>query len=108
MKVIAPAPGERTVILVSPGFLSQSEQYTLDRIVDRALRSQIVIDSLDPKGLAILLRESDASRNTIILPDARASQARYHLDASKEFAVPMCWLSSLRAQEANSFTATTI
>jgi VWFA-related protein len=85
VKVIAPAPGERTVVLVSPGFLTQSEQYTLDRIVDRALRAQIVIDSLDPKGLAILLRESDASRSTIVLPDARASQARNHLDASKEF-----------------------
>ena len=85
VNAIASAPGERMVVLVSPGFLSQSEQYTLDRIVDRALRAQIVIDSLDPKGLAILLRESDASRNTIVLPDARASQARNHLDASKEF-----------------------
>ena len=55
-------PGQRTIILVSPGFLSQSEQYQLDRIIDRALRSQVVISSLDPKGLAILLREADASR----------------------------------------------
>ncbi len=86
VKAIAPAPGERSVVLVSPGFLSRSEQYALDRIIDRALRAQIAIDSLDPKGLAILLRESDASRNTTILPDPRASQARYHLDVSKEFA----------------------
>ena len=85
VKAIASAPGERTVVLVSPGFLSQSEQYALDRVIDRALRAQVVINSLDPKGLAILLRESDASSNTIVLPDPRASQARYHLDASKEF-----------------------
>jgi VWFA-related protein len=85
VKAIAPAPGERSIVLVSPGFLSQSEQYTLERVIDRALRAQIVINSLDPKGLAILLRESDASRNTVILPDPRASQARYHLDVSKEF-----------------------
>ena len=31
------------------------------------------------------MRESDASKNTSILPDPRASQARYHLDASREF-----------------------
>jgi VWFA-related protein len=86
VKAIAPAPGERSVVLVSPGFLSESEQCALDRIIDRALRAQIVINSLDPKGLAILLRESDASRNTTILPDPHASQARYRLDVSKEFA----------------------
>ena len=47
------------MILVSPGFLSQSEQYQLDRIIDRALRSEVVVSSLDPRGLAILMRESD-------------------------------------------------
>lgn len=86
VKAIAPAPGERSIVLVSPGFLSQSEQYTLERVIDRALRAQIVIDSLDPKGLAILLRESDASNNATVLPDPRATQARYHLDVAREFA----------------------
>ena len=85
VKLISKAPGERSVVLVSPGFLSQSEQYALDRIVDQALRTQVVINSLDPKGLSVLMRESDASKNTSILPDPRASQARYHLDASREF-----------------------
>src|SRR5262249_36723020 len=32
-------PGRRTIVLVSPGFLSQNEQYELDRILDRAVRS---------------------------------------------------------------------
>lgn len=86
VKFIAQAPGQRTIVLVSPGFLSESEQYPLDRIIDRALREQVVINSLDPKGLAVLMRESDASRNTIVLPDPRASEARHHLDAAKEFA----------------------
>lgn len=85
VKFIAQAPGGRTIVLVSPGFLSESEQYALDRIIDRALRAQVVINSLDPKGLAVLMRESDASRNTIVLPDPKASEARHHLDASKEF-----------------------
>jgi len=82
--VMTQAPGVRTVILVSPGFLSQSEQLALDRIIDRALRSQVVINSLDPKGLAVLMREGDASRSGMVLPDPKATQARHNLDAARE------------------------
>lgn len=78
----APAPGDRSVVLVSPGFLSQNEQPSLDRIIDHALRAGVVINSLDPKGLAVLMRESDASRNTTILADPHAMQARSNLDRS--------------------------
>jgi VWFA-related protein len=84
--LIARAPGDRSVILVSPGFLSESEQYRLDSIIDRAIRSKVVISSLDPKGLAILTREADASGSSTILPDPQATQARHSLDAAKEFA----------------------
>jgi hypothetical protein len=52
-------PGQRTIVLVSPGFLSQSEQYPLDQLIDRALRSQVVISSLDPRGLAVVMRGAD-------------------------------------------------
>lgn len=62
---IAQMPGQRTVILISPGFLSESEKYTLDGLIDRALRSQVVISSLDPRGLAMLLQETDASQKWI-------------------------------------------
>lgn len=85
VKYVAQMPGERSIVLVSPGFLSENEQFAVDRIIDRALRAQIVINSLDPKGLAAVMRESDASRNTIVLADPRTSQARNHLDASQRF-----------------------
>jgi VWFA-related protein len=62
---LAQMPGERTVILVSPGFLSESEKYSLDEVIDHALRSQVVISSLDPRGLALLLRGADASQKWI-------------------------------------------
>jgi VWFA-related protein len=82
VNVMTQAPGVRTVILVSPGFLSQSEQLALDRIVDRALRSQVVINSLDPKGLAVPMRENDVSQQA--LPNPKATQARHTLDAARE------------------------
>lgn len=85
VNVMTQAPGARTVILVSPGFLSQSEQLALDRITDRALRSQVVINSLNPKGLSVQTRESDASRSGIVLPDPKATQARNNLDAARAF-----------------------
>jgi VWFA-related protein len=62
---ISQMPGQRTIIFVSPGFLSESERYPLDKVIDRALRSQVIISSLDPRGLALLMRESDASQKVI-------------------------------------------
>ena len=61
----AQMPGQRTVILVSPGFLAESEQFSLDRVIDHALRAQVVISALDPRGLAMLTGELDASRQWI-------------------------------------------
>jgi VWFA-related protein len=58
-------PGQRTVVLVSPGFLSRSEQFYLDQIIDHALRAQVVISSLDPRGMANLMREGDASHSYV-------------------------------------------
>ena len=86
VKYVAQAPGQRAVILVSPGFLSQSEHLAIDRTIDCALRSQVVINSLNPRGLAVMLRESDASRSSIALANPRTSQARNVQDASREFA----------------------
>ena len=58
---ISQMPGQRTVVLVSPGFLSESEKYTLDDLVDCAVRSQVIISSLDPRGLVVLMG-ADASQ----------------------------------------------
>lgn len=84
VKYIAQAPGQRIVVLVSPGFLSESEQYAIDRTIDSALRSQVIINSLDPKGLAVLMREEDASNSSPILPGPRAAEARNQLDEASE------------------------
>jgi VWFA-related protein len=81
-RYIAHLPGQRTVLLISPGFLSSEEQYRLDRIIDEALRSQVVINALDPKGLAILMREQDPSRRTIATTEG-ALIASYTLDSAQ-------------------------
>lgn len=84
VNIVSRAPGQRSIILVSPGFLSQSEQYQLDRIIDRALRSEVVISSLDPKGLAILMREGDASQS--YAPSAITIAATDNTNSAREAA----------------------
>jgi VWFA-related protein len=83
VKYISQMPGQRSVVLISSGFLSQGDQVYLDRIIDHALRSQVVINSLNPKGLAVMLRESDASQNDVPVAGNISSTVR-RLDSTRE------------------------
>src|SRR4029077_13325789 len=67
--------GRRGIVLVSPGFLTMAQQFQIDRVIDRALRAQVIVDSLDPKGLPILLR-TDAASAYVPKHGAAASAAR--------------------------------
>lgn len=83
VKYISQMPGQRTIVLASPGFPSQSEQMKLDEIVDQALRSQVVISSLDPRGLALLMREADVTK--YVPPPTSGLTGYTHLaDAERE------------------------
>ncbi len=77
-------PGQRTVILVTSGFLSQSEQPQLDRIIDHALRSQVVISALDAEGLAVMMRELDVERAQI--PQGDAAFKFQNVDSARQMA----------------------
>lgn len=67
--------GRRGIVLVSQGFLTLSQQFQIDRVIDRALRAQVIVDSLDPKGLPILLR-MDASQAYVPLIGEAAKATR--------------------------------
>ncbi len=53
VKRMSVVPGQRTVIVVSPGFNTLSSLYTEDRvaIIEQAIRSKVIISSLDARGL---------------------------------------------------------
>jgi VWFA-related protein len=74
--------GRRGIVLVSPGFLTVSQEFQIDRVIDRALRAQVIIDSLDPKGLPILLR-TNASEAYVPLHGA-AAKATSNIDSIGE------------------------
>jgi VWFA-related protein len=59
-------PGQRSVVLVSPGFITPGLEYEYSETVDRAVRSQIVINSLDARGLYVVIPFGDASHKNIV------------------------------------------
>ncbi len=50
----AAMPGSRSIVLISPGFLTQTvdTRQALAELIDRALRSDIVVNTLDVRGLS--------------------------------------------------------
>lgn len=97
VRSLAKMPGQRTAILVSPGFLTPDLEYAFSDIVDQALRSQVVISSLDARGLYASIPSGDASTagradapqaiigiSSVDLAPAAAYRSTY--DSQQEFA----------------------
>jgi VWFA-related protein len=70
---ISRMPGQRTVVLVSPGFIAPQMEFDYMDIIDRAVRSQVVINPLDARGLYALLPFGNISYSgTSAPPPAKA------------------------------------
>jgi VWFA-related protein len=50
---LASMPGQRVLVLVSPGFITTTLQSEASEVVDRATRSNIVINTIDARGLYV-------------------------------------------------------
>jgi VWFA-related protein len=61
-------PGQRSIILVSPGFIAPDLEYEYTAVVDSAVRSQIVISAMDARGLYVVLPYGDASHQPPVIP----------------------------------------
>lgn len=62
VKRLSILPGQRSIILISPGFYNPDNLPHQIEIADRALRSGIVINALDARGLYTLLPGGDIDR----------------------------------------------
>ena len=58
---VALMPGQRSVVLISPGFLTPQLETDYMELIDRAVRSQIIINALDARGLYTIVPGGDAS-----------------------------------------------
>jgi len=54
-------PGQRSIVLASPGFIAPGMEYESNEIIDRAVRSQVIINTLDARGLYVVMPFGDAS-----------------------------------------------
>ncbi len=52
-------PGQRSIVLLSPGFLTPHLEFDYTEIIDRALRSQVTVSAMDARGLYTM---GDASK----------------------------------------------
>jgi VWFA-related protein len=81
---LAGMPGERQLMLVSDGFMTFDIHDRLERVIDEALHRRVIISSLDGKGLAVNLREGDASRKNALTGNLASLYQMY--DTSREAA----------------------
>lgn len=61
-------PGQRSIVVVSPGFITPDLDYEYSDIIDRAVRSQVVINALDARGLYVVIPYGDASHQPPVIP----------------------------------------
>jgi VWFA-related protein len=56
-------PGSRTLVLVSPGFITPELESAVNDVIDRAVRSGVVINTLDARGVWVLPGFDAATRS---------------------------------------------
>jgi VWFA-related protein len=79
---IAVMPGQRTILLLSPGFLTPELEYEYDDIGERALRSQVMISALNARGLYAPMPLGDASTSERISPITQNQRMLYETAAA--------------------------
>jgi VWFA-related protein len=51
LRRISSLPGQRNLVLLSPGFIYPNREYDLSQLIDRANRANVFINTLDARGL---------------------------------------------------------
>jgi VWFA-related protein len=69
-------PGQRSVIFLSPGFLFFHLEPVISGITKRALRSKVVVNSLDARGLYAVIPGGAASEPAVVIPPSGALAGR--------------------------------
>lgn len=64
VRSVSRMPGDRSVIIISPGFLTPDLDSQFDQIIDRAVRGQVVVNTFDARGLFVTIPYGDASQQS--------------------------------------------
>ncbi len=79
---LAAVPGERVLVLASPGFITPHYEYEVDEIIDRAVRENTVVNALDARGLYTIIPNGDVSQRGIKNSIAAGIETEYQMAAA--------------------------
>ena len=96
-------PGRRSVIFLSPGFLFYHLEAQIGEISDRALRSNVVVNALDPRGPYVIIPGGDASRATAVIPSNAGLSGRKSQLIQNEYSIAEDVLVSLSSDTGGQF-----
>jgi VWFA-related protein len=99
-------PGQRSVVLVSPGFLVFERRFDLLEIADRAIRANVTINTLDARGLYTFVPGGDATQQSGV--DAASQMLTDVYRKATAISEGMCWRNLRIAPAVRGFTTTTI
>jgi VWFA-related protein len=81
---IAAMPGQRSIVIVSPGFYNPDQLQEQTEVADRALHSYVTISALDARGLYNVMLDASSSRSpssTIVSQTLQIRRAEAMADA---------------------------
>jgi VWFA-related protein len=78
---LASMPGQRVLVFVSPGFLQTTIQQEASEMVDRATRANIVINTIDARGLYVPDVLGDIANPSVDTPRTAGLKSSYRLAA---------------------------
>jgi hypothetical protein len=76
---MAALPGQRSVVIVSNGFLTETLKFEIDEIVDRALRSNVIVNAMDARGLYTDATTTDASQASFVTTNRMDVVGKKHM-----------------------------
>jgi VWFA-related protein len=77
-------PGQRSIVVISPGFIAPQMEHEYTDIVDRAVRSQIIINTLDARGLYVVVPGGDISNPPLHPPPPAKNQIEIAAAAAQD------------------------
>jgi VWFA-related protein len=82
---VSALPGQRSIVLVSPGFLTPTFEYQVSELIDKASHSNIFINTLDARGLYTVDPIGDVTQRVPMRANAATTglSLQYRLDEQR-------------------------
>ena len=79
---VAVMPGEHSIVLVSPGFITPLQLSAVDDIIEHAVRANVIISALDARGLYVVGPGADASQTASPNPLSATQEMQYQIESA--------------------------